>query len=535
MKKLVFACVMSFLCLTAAQLAQAGGPPKDAVSNKALVGSMGPGRVIEVPSSEFPYVPTAAEIAARERVMAAKAMNLAPPLGPHTTAADVVRPLGTPTDVTGPQANNSLTIFKTSLISNSSESTVNEPSVANAGGKTVETSNWNLFYSSNAGAGAVVWGNQNPTAISPGYCCDTQVLYDKDRDLFILMLLDYAGNGASTNGLTISVSKSLFPSTGPNWCTYKFTGASFGEGSTDLLDFAKIAISNSNLYLTWNDYNPSGNWTATGLARMPLDALYTCSGFSYNYILRNTEFTFALAQQTSTHDQFWWVSNWMTDGTVNGQNLRIFWWPENSGSYSGVTRGINAYTFGGNNVCSWCGRLDPRYESVVITPAEYRAQANSAFGGDEVLEVATTSGPGGGDPQNYVVYNYFHLNSVNYIGSDATFNTGFSFAYPGCAVNERGYVGCAMVQGNGGVPGGLIILQDADSPTQPWGYSFVVGGINANSNWGDYVVTNPWQPGGGPFQTVLWNYNATAGVVNPYYIVWGRGRDKNDYTRWKSK
>jgi hypothetical protein len=536
MKKFVFACVMSFLCLTAAQQAQAGGPPKDAVSSTAQAGSIGPGRVIEVPSSAVAYAPTAAEIAAREQLMAAKSMHLAPALGPHTTAADVVRPLGTPTDVTGEQATNTFTVFKTSLInSGGSQSTVNEPSVANSGLKVVETSNWNIAYSNNGGAATITWANQNPYAISPGYCCDTQVLYDKDRDVFILMLLDYNGEGASTNGLTISVSKSLFPSTGPNWCTYKFTGGNFGEGGTDTLDFAKIAISNSNLYLTWNDYPPSSGFRASGLARFPLDALYTCSGFNYTYLTRNTEFTFALAQQTSTHDQFWWVSNWMLDGTVNGSNLRIFQWAENSNTYFFNTRGINPYTFGGNNPagCGWCGRLDPRYESVVITPAEYRAEANSAFGGDEVLEVATTSGPGGGDPQNYVVYNYFHLNSVSYIGSDATFNNSISFAYPGCAVNERGYVGCAMAQG-AGAAGGIVILQDADNPTQPWGYNFVVGGISGASNWGDYVVTNPWQPGGGPFETVLWNYNSSTGV-NPYYIVWGRGREANDYKRWRSK
>src|SRR5260370_15458754 len=318
MKKYVFACVMSFLCLTAAQQAQAGGPPKDAVSNKAQAGSIGPGRVIEVPSSAVAYAPTAAEIAAREQLMAAKSMHLAPALGPHTTSADVVRPLGTPTDVTVQQAPTTFTIFKTSLINsicpNCAQSTVNEPSVANAGGKVVETSNWNISYSLNGGASPVVWGNQNPYVISNGYCCDTQVLYDKDRDVFILMLLDYAGEGASTNGLTISVSKSLFPSTGPAWCTYKFNGSNFAEGATDTLDFAKIAISHSNLYLTRNDYPPFSGFTASGLARLPLDALASCAGFSYSFLLRNTEFTFALAQQTSTHDQFWWVSNWMPHG-----------------------------------------------------------------------------------------------------------------------------------------------------------------------------------------------------------------------------
>ncbi|PYX30830.1 MAG: hypothetical protein DMG80_11440 [Acidobacteria bacterium] len=509
------------------------------MSDKAQAGSIGPGTVIEVPSSDLSYAPTAEQIAAREQVMAAKSMHLAPSLGPHTTAADVARPGGPPTDGLLQQLPTDFTVFKTSLINSicpgCGESTVNEPSAANSGGRVVETSNWNIAYTTNGGAATVTWKNQSPYAISSGYCCDTQVVYDKDRDVFILMLLDYAGEGASTNGLTISISKGLFPATGPNWCTYKFKGSNFGEGANDTLDFAKIALSNNNLFLTWNDYPPNSGFAASGLARFPLDALATCAGFGYTYLTRNTEFTFALPQQPSVHDQFYWVSNWMLDGTVNGNNLRIFRWADNSGTYFFNTIAINPYTFG-NAACgtpNWCSRLDPRYESVVITPAEYRAQANGAFAGDQILEVATSAGPSGfSNGKNYVVYNYFKLNSLTYLGNDQTYSTSVNFAYPGCAVNERGYVGCALAQGTN-APGGIIILQDDVNPTQPWGYNFVVGGISGASAWGDYNVTNPWHPSGGPFQTVLWNVNGS--TVQPYYIVWGRAREKNDYTRWKSK
>jgi len=105
-----------------------------------------------------------------------------------------------------------------------------EPSAANSGGRVVETSNWNIAYTPNGGAATVAWKNQNPYAISSGYCCDTQVVYDKDRDVFILMLLDYAGEGASTNGLRYrsrkACSQQLPVRAG---ATYKFTGAQFGE------------------------------------------------------------------------------------------------------------------------------------------------------------------------------------------------------------------------------------------------------------------------------------------------------------------
>jgi hypothetical protein len=82
-------------------------------------------------------------------------------------------------------------------------------------------------------------------------------------------------------------------------------------------------------------------------------------------------------------------------------------------------------------------------------------------------------------------------------------------------------------------PGGLIVLQDDVNPTQPWGFDFVVGGVNGASAWGDYIVTSPFNPGVGPFQTILWNQGASA--VQPYYVVWGRARDAGGYNRWKGK
>ena len=439
---------------------------------------------------------------------------------------------GSPTDVTapGPQAPTTFTVFENSLInsvcSGCAQSTVNEPEAANNGRYIVETSNWNIAYSTNGGK-TPVWANLNPYSFSSGFCCDQQVVYSADRDVFLLLQLDFAGEGAATNGLALSVARGSTPT---SWCTYKFAGA-IGGGATDTPDFPKIAISNNNVFITWNDYPPNAPFARSGLARMPLDALAACAGFSFSFLTRTTEFTFALARTQVAHDKFYWVSNWMLDGTVNGRNLRIFSWPDNSGSYSFVTRAVNAYTFG-TAACNWCGRLDPRYESVVITPAEYRAQANAAFAGDQILEVATSAGPSSfSNGQNYVVYNYFKLNSLAYIGNDQTFNTTFGFGYPGCNVNAKGYVGCAMVQGVN--PGGLIVLQDNVNPTQPWGFNFVLAGINANANWGDYVETNPWIPGGGPFQTVLWRLNGT--TVQPFHIVWGRGSDTNDYLRWNGK
>jgi hypothetical protein len=441
---------------------------------------------------------------------------------------------GPPTDPLVRDQPNNFTVFKESLINSNcsgcAQSDINEPEVANSGKTVLETSNWNIAYTLDGGAASIAWHNLNPYALSAGFCCDQQVVYNADRDVYLILQLDYAGEGNPNNGLALSASRGATP-----WsmCTYKFSGA-IGGGATDTPDFPKISVSNNNVFLTWNDYPPHSPSSArSGLARMPLDAIASCAGFSYLYLTRSTEFTFALARTPTAKDQFYWVSNWMLDGTVNGSNLRI--WPDNSGTYFWVTRGINPYTFGtvGCGSPNWCSRLDPRYEAVVISPGEYRAQANSAFAG-EFLEVAATAGPSGfSGGKNYTVYNYFHLHSLNYIGSDQTYNPTIHFVYAGCAANEKGYVGCAMSYGLNS-PGGFILLQDNVNPTQPWGYNYPVGAIGGASAWGDYIETSAWNPHGGPFQTVLWNVSAN-GAVQPYYLVWGRGSDNNEYLRWKDQ
>jgi hypothetical protein len=510
--------------------------PAGVSAAKARTGRIAAGRMVHAQTSKRPFVPTKAQRQARTQAMAGLAEHIAPSLGAHTTAADVASSGGPQTGRLSPQAPGDFKVLKNSLINSTcsgcGQSSINEPSVTNNGRFVVETSNWNIAYTVHANQNPVPWSNQNPYSISSGFCCDQEVVYDAQRDVYLLLQLDYTSEGAATNGLALSIARGSTPTA---WCTYKFAGA-IGGGATDTPDFPKIALANNNAYVTWNDYPPNAGFARAGLARFPLDSLASCAGFSYNFITRTTEFTFALSQAKSSLDQFYWVSNWFLDGTTNGSNMRIFWWPENSGSYFFVTRAINAYTFG-NVSCgspNWCSRLDPRYESVIITRAEYRALANSAFAGDSIMEIATSAGPSGfSSGKNYVVYNYFKLNSLTYIGNDQTFSTSTNFAYPGCGVNVQGHVGCALAEGTN-VPDGFVVLQDDVSPSQPWNYSYPVIGVNGASAWGDYIVTSPWNPQVGPFQTVLWRVNGS-NVVQPYYIVWGRTRDTNGFNRWKAK
>ena len=514
----------------------------------AKTGHVSAGRLVHAATSSKLFVPTAAQKAARARDMKFLAGLPKAPIGRHTSAANVSRLRGPQTSLTTAQAPGDFKIFKDSTIpasctSSCAQSTVDEPDTANVGKDIVQTSNWDIAYTTNGGASTPTWNYQNLYSLSTAFCCDQTVLYAPSRDRFIYEGLTL-GSGTQV-GFSIAVTKSTTPTA---WCVYHFNDSNFGGTAGDVLDYPKIAYANNNLYVTWNHYNSAGNsWIDTGLARFPLDSLASCAGFSYNYLTRNDNFTFGLTYGTSSLDTFYWVSDWYTTSGGSGTSERIYSWAENSGTYFFNDVGVTAYNFAGGScasqdglVTNWCSRLDPRWETASISGAEYLAQANAAFAGDTILTVTITAGPGGGDPFPYVIYEYFKLNSKSFIQTSSTFNDGFAFAYGACSPNVYGYLGCEASFGGGVTggtdyyPGGIVIIQDNVTPSQPWAFSFNLFGSGNASAWGDYMISQPFNPAVGPFITTEWAVNSS-NVVVPHVVIWGRGRDANGYSRWKGR
>jgi len=113
--------------------AAASGAVQGAVSGQAQTGSIGPGKQVELQPSEKPFVPNAAQLAARQQLMANLARHFPQSLGKqHTTSADVAVSGGPETNVRLAPAPNDFTIFKSSLInsicSGCGQSNINEPS-----------------------------------------------------------------------------------------------------------------------------------------------------------------------------------------------------------------------------------------------------------------------------------------------------------------------------------------------------------------------------------------------------------------------
>ena len=473
-----------------------------------------------------------------------RTLNLpAAPTGPRPAVSSVTGPSG-PQTAAPAQAPGTLTFFKKttppgSCPTDCAQSAINEPSTAGTGKTLLQTSNWDIAYTVTGGNTNPTWLFQDPYSLDPSFCCDQAVTYVPSRNIFVREALTL-GSGAS-QGFDIGIAASGSPA---SWCQYHFTDANFGGTAGDLLDYPKIAYSNNDLYVTWNHYNAAGSaWIDTGLARMPLDALKSCSGFNFQFLTRNDNFTYGLSQGSA--DTFYWVSNWYTQSAGSGTSERIFHWAENSGTYFFNDIGVASYNFSGGScasqdgaVTNWCSRLDPRWETVSIGPSDWAANANSAYGGDDLLTVSITAGPAGADPFPYVIYEYFHAHGLGYIGTSSTFNDGFAFAYGGCSPNPDGNLGCAATYG-GGVgsshffPAGITILQDDVAPAQPWSFSFNQTGAGNASAWGDYEQTQPYYPSSGSFISTEWYVNGS-GTVRPQVLIFGRGRDAGGYGKFKA-
>src|SRR5690349_16764482 len=78
--------------------------PAGVQSAPAKVGHVAAGTVVHAATSKTPFVPTAAQRAARARDMKMLASLKKAPIGPHTTAADVATLRGPQTSLTQSQA-----------------------------------------------------------------------------------------------------------------------------------------------------------------------------------------------------------------------------------------------------------------------------------------------------------------------------------------------------------------------------------------------------------------------------------------------
>jgi hypothetical protein len=401
-------------------------------------------------------------------------------------------------------------------------SSINEPSLAQAGKNVLVSGNWYLARSTDGG---VTWSYISPSTDMSDFCCDQEVLYDRGRDLFVWYRQGAFG-ATGKNRFLISSSADG----GQTWCRYSIAPSNLNSMWTkdQAFDFPHLALSNNYIYVH-TGMRGAGTPDAA-VVRLPLDPLRAC---------------------TALGSIWWWgqVSHWaapiqgatnaMYFGDHQGQSnsFRIFrQLEENSGITpfdipitpwlleEGATCPIDA----AQNCCpskdgtNWCARSD--------------SHVRAGWLANGVLGFMWNAKQGGGFPFPYIEAALFDVaHDFSYIGRPALWSPNGAWHYPFASPNARGDVaGVAYFSGPSSFPSPQFFMRDDLSSGAAWEAYQLIAGAAGNPGWGDYIRVRPFQPSQVGWVASVYTMLSNGGPQPEFYIL-VRKRDLPSVSDWWKK
>lgn len=358
-------------------------------------------------------------------------------------------------------------------------SQVDEPSVASNGSRLFVTGNWYASRSTNGGAS---WDYVNPYTTTPaaagGFCCDQLTLFDPARDIWI-WIKQYLKTSTGTNVFRIAISRDANFAAG-SWYWWDIAPAQLNSAfGNDWFDYPDAAISQGNLFVTFNMFNNSDQWQRASIMRFPLDQLAAGGNLSFSHWSTTSNGSLRLTQQGAPSPNMYFVSH------NSSSQVRLFSWPDNSNNISNWDIGVNSWN--GNissiapNGVDWLSRCDSR-----ITAASM---------GNGRITFMWTAGAGSNRPNAYVrAVRVLESNKSVINQPDIWSNLG-AWAYPACSYNSGNTLGFAAFFGGGGRnPGHIIGAYDAANNAWANRYSRLGSNSPNAGRWGDYINVRPDQP-----------------------------------------
>jgi hypothetical protein len=377
----------------------------------------------------------------------------------------------------GPAADDTFQVFNLSTLNPAAgglgSSSINEPSVAQAGKYVFYTWNWGAARSKNGAHGGLTWTYINPYADMPDFCCDQDVIYDKGRDIILWYRQAVVSvDGGSQNRFFLGVSGNG----GASFCTYDFRPSGLGF-TNRWFDYPRLALSNNYVYINTNLFVTGGGFDQHILMRWPLTALSNCAGFGFSW------WGFAAGwspAQVENAREIMYLGDQIAT-VPNVTTFRVYWQPEDTGTLSWVDRAITPFLFtdrftahcpvaGGADPCQ---RADMRITGGVLarnTPSPLSTGAAAAGQIDFYWNVKE----GGSFPKPYTESAGFDEATLTYNARKLVWNSGTTWFYTAAAANDRGHVALSTMEFLPGANPRHEVSLDDDYNGSPPGWSLVV-------------------------------------------------------------
>lgn len=392
----------------------------------------------------------------------------------NSTQAATITPASLSSSIPQGVADERLEFFVNSTVTPSaSRSVVGEPSVANKGPIVFYTGNWYVARSTDNGTS---WRYLDPTVDMVDFCCDQDVIYDPNHEVFVWYRQGTSDDSTGENRVRLGISPDA-----RNWWFYNIRPTDLNPSWTNQwFDYPHLALSNNHLFFTSNMFDRDGDFIRTIIVRLPLDELANARTPIVDYYISNQVGTFTPIQ--GAKDTMFWAAH------VDNAHMALYKWNEAS-PVTGIERRIveiPLWTFEpalydcptpleDNN---WCARSDDR-----IT--------NGWISGDHIGFFWNVE-KGGEFPWPYINSAVFNANNMTYEGRPLLWSPDFAVLYAYASPNDNGQLGLIATFGGGEVEpsiGASINQLDDNGNLQPWNLIPIINGTHSptDNEWGDYL------------------------------------------------
>ena len=272
-------------------------------------------------------------------------------------------------------------------------------------------------------------------------------------------------------------------------------------------DYPDAALSANHLYITFNAFNAGGSWLRAFVFKLPLDPLKNASNLSYQWWSTTANGSLRLTRGAGSNMYF---------ASHNGTStLRVYSWPDGSGTIGSFDVNVSAYSRGpysapGPGGVEWLGRTDSRITGAWLTGTRAGFMWTAAAGSNR--------------PFPYVKVAVVDTVTRSLIEQPDIWNSSFAFAYPAACPNAQGVVGVSLFMGGGTQhPRHVVGFRDGNA----WRLVITRSSTHGPSGgaWGDYLWCTRHQP-----QSSEWvasGYTLQGGTerrnVEPQYVHFGIG------------